>query len=140
MEAGMNFSGIWLLHIAALSILDAKLFAKPPEGERKVGTLVWGIVVLAVAGLTALSDMWGLISLLTSIEMLSWQPVLWVLQFLASAAELTVCVFLILGGVARIRNQAPRKAVLKVILGACLGGLALTLMVATAAMGGMYYY
>lgn len=140
MEMGMSYSGIWLLHIGALGILDAKLFAKPPEGERKVGTLIWGIAVLAVAAITALSDLWGLINLIRFIEMLSYNPILWILEFLGTGVEITLCVFLILGGVARIRNMAPGKGVLKIVFGCCLAGLGLTSLVAQSFIGYGYYY
>ncbi|MBW2278276.1 MAG: hypothetical protein JRF63_12335, partial [Deltaproteobacteria bacterium] len=135
----MSYAGIWLLHIGVLGILDAKLFAKPPEGERKIGTLVWGIVILAVAGLTALLDLRGLVNLMMFIEMLSYNPASWILDFLGAAVEVTLCVFLILGGVSRIRNRAPGKAVLKIILGCCLAGLGLTSLIAQPLLGGGYY-
>jgi hypothetical protein len=140
MEVTYDLSGIWLMHLAVLGILDGKLFNKPPEGERKVGNLVWGIAVLAIAGLSVLSDLWDVINLLQYLDMLAYNPVLGLLNILGMALSITLCVFIILGGIARIRNRAPGKAVLKIILGACLGGLGLTQIVASVAMGGMYYY
>lgn len=140
MEVNYDLGGIWLLHLAVLGILDAKLFNKPPEGERKVGTLVWGIVVLAIAGLSVLDDLWDVINTLQYLDMLSYNPVVGILNILGMALAITLCVFIILGGIARIRNRAPGKAVLKIILGACLGGLGLTQIVANVAMGPMYYY
>ena len=140
MEANFDLGGIWLLHLAVLGILDAKLFNKPPDGERKVGNLVWGIVVLAIAGLSVLDDLWDVINMLQYLDMLSYNPVIGILNILGMALAITLCVFIILGGIARIRNRAPGKAVLKIILGASLGGLGLTQIVANVAMGPMYYY
>jgi hypothetical protein len=139
MEMGMSYSGIWLLHIGALGVLDAKLFAKPPaEGERPIGTLVWGIIVLAIAGLTLLSSAWGLIGMLPYLGEMMYNPVPTLLSILGAGVEITLCVFLVLGGISRIRNLAPSKAVLKIILGCCLAGLGLTNFAAQFIFYGYY--
>jgi hypothetical protein len=141
MDMGTSLTGIWLLHMGAIGILDAKLFAAaPPAGERKIGPLVWGIIVLSVAGLTALNGLWGLFNWIISIEMIGFNPVTWILGFMGTSVELALCVFLILGGISRIRRLAPGKAVLKIVLGCCLAGLGLTAFVAQFFVGYGYYY
>jgi hypothetical protein len=133
---GPNLAGIWLLHLGVLAILDAKMFRiAAVDGQRKTGTLVWGIIMLSVAGIAALEGLYSLFGSFRAFEYVGEAPFPILSGFFANLSQIGVCVFMILGGINRIRMRSPGFGVPKVIFGACAGFFAILLFVS-----GLIYY
>jgi hypothetical protein len=114
----MAMSGIWLIQLGILGILDKFLFKTPaPEGQKNIGPMVWGIVVLVFAGFSALSGLWGLINSLRFISYIANAPLPFFYGFISAGCQIALCVFMILGGISRLKRSTPGMGVLKMIFG-----------------------
>lgn len=118
----MAVGGFWIIQLGILGILDKFLFRTPaPAGEKNIGPMIWAIVVLVLAGITALMGLWGLVGVFRMLGFISSAPVAVLVSLLSTGCQLALAVFLILGGVSRLKRQAPGMGVLKMILGiACV--------------------
>ena len=121
MVAGMALGTIWMLQLGVLGILDKFLCKHPaPEGQKNTGPMIWGIIVLVFAGTGALYGLWGLIGVTRSLQFIGHAPVPILLGLVNVGIELALSVFLLLGGISRLRRRAPGMGVLKLIFGIVL--------------------
>ena len=114
----MAFGGFGMILLGTLGILDKFLFKAPaPEGQKNTGPMIWGIIMLVFAGMSALSGLWGLIGSLRAIGFLMNAPVIFLFGFLSTGCKIALAVFLILGGISRLKRSTPGMGVLKMIFG-----------------------
>jgi hypothetical protein len=122
MGMGMGFSlaGFWLQIFGVAAILDSKMFkVATVDGKRHTGQLVWGIILLALAGTAALEGLYSFFfGSLMGLGSIQYVPFLVISLLFANMVQLALCVFVILSSVNRVRMRPPRFAVLKVVLGA----------------------
>ena len=111
--------GFWLIMMGVLGTLDGFLFKPATDGSRSPGPRVWGIVMLVMAGISALWGAWGLLNSFRFLGFIGGMPVYVLLSFLSPACQTALSIFLILGGVSRLRGSMPGMRVLKLILGVC---------------------
>jgi hypothetical protein len=118
-------AGLWLFHLGALAIVDSRAFKVPkPEGEPNTGPMVWGIIMLSVAGIFAFHGLYSFFGWITSLPFFGESPMI-LIGLLTSSSQLAVCVFMILRGIARLRRKGPGLGVLLLIFGICLAVLGL---------------
>ena len=135
-EMGMSMAGIWLFHLGALAIVDSRAFKiAKPEGEPNTGPMVWGIIMLSIAGLSAINGIYSFFQSIMSLPFFGETPMI-LIGLLTSSTQLAVCVFMILRGISRLRRKAPGLGVLLLIFGICLAVLGLVSFFAQFA----YYY
>jgi hypothetical protein len=118
----MAMGGFWLIQLGILGILDKFLFKAPaPEGQKNTGPMVWGIIMLVFAGFSALSGLWGMISSLRFLSFIANAPIPFLFGFLSAGCKIALSVFLILGGISRLKRSTPGMGALKMIFGiACV--------------------
>jgi hypothetical protein len=121
----MSMAGIWLFHLGAIAIVDSRAFKIPkPEGEPNTGPMVWGIIMLSIAGLSAIEGLMSFFGWIGSLPFFGETPMI-LIGLLTSSTQLAVCVFMILRGISRLRRKAPGLGVLLMIFGICLAVLGL---------------
>jgi hypothetical protein len=133
---GFTLTGIWLLHFGVIAILDAKMFKiTAVDGRRQIGALVWGIVMLSLAGIAALEGLWGLFHSFMAFGYISGAPFPILAGLFANLSQLGAAAFVILSGVNRVRMRAPGFGVPKIIFGANAMFFGLLLFVALISQG-----
>jgi len=136
---GFSFSGIWLIHFGVIAILDAKMFkVTSVDGKRQIGALVWGIVMLSIAGIAAIEGLWGLFRSFGALGFIGSAPFPILAGFFANVAQLGTATFVILSGINRVRMRAPRFGIPKIIFGANAMFFGLLLFIALMSQG--FYY
>ncbi|MCK9463273.1 MAG: hypothetical protein M0R80_26945 [Proteobacteria bacterium] len=136
---GPGLTGIWLLHFGIIAILDAKMFkVVEKDGKRQIGALVWGIVMLSLAGIAAIEGLWGLFHSFMGFGYIEYNPFPVIAGLFANLAQLGTATFVILSGVKRVRMQPPGFGIPKIIFGANAMFFGLLLFIAIMSQG--YYY
>jgi hypothetical protein len=120
MGMGFSLAGFWLQIFGVAAILDSKMFkVAVVDGKRHVGQLVWGIVMLSLAGTAAFEGLYSfLFGSLMGFGMIEYAPFYVISLLFANMVQLALAVFVILSSIGRVRMQPPRFGILKVILGA----------------------
>ena len=138
---GFTLSGIWLLHFGVIGILDAKMFkVTAVDGKRQIGAMVWGIVMLSLAGIAAIEGLWGLFhSFMGFGYSFGYNPFPVIAGLFANLAQLGTATFVILSGINRVRMRAPGFGIPKIIFGANAMFFGLLLFVALVSQGSYYY-
>ena len=133
---GFSFSGIWLIHFGVIAILDAKMFKiVAVDGKRQIGALVWGIVMLSLAGIAAFEGLWGLFHSFMAFGYIGGAPFPILSGFFANLAQLGTATFVILSGINRVRMREPRFGIPKIIFGASAMFFGLLLFIAIMSQG-----